>query len=95
MSFELPALELPRWTRGLETVVVADELRLDVSQANVLQDEAYRLAVLDRTPLGRVGEAEEVARVAAFLAMPASSYVTGEVVAVDGGFLSYGFAGKV
>jgi Tropinone reductase 1 len=47
--------------------------------------------ILGRTPMNRVGKPEEVAAVAAFLAMPASSYVTGECIAVDGGFLKYGF----
>ena len=45
-------------------------------------------AVLSRTPMRRVGEPEEVARAVAFLAMPASSYITGQCVAVDGGFLA-------
>jgi Tropinone reductase 1 len=57
----------------------------------VLKDEDYRKAVLDRTPMGRVGEVEECARAIAFLAMPAASYVTGQCLAVDGGFSVFGF----
>jgi Tropinone reductase 1 len=57
----------------------------------VLSDPAYRQDVLDRTPMGRVGEVEECARAMAFLALPASSYVTGQCLAVDGGFSVYGF----
>jgi len=52
----------------------------------VLMDAAYRSRVLATTPLGRVGEVEEVAALTAFLCMDAASYVTGQHVAVDGGF---------
>ena len=48
-------------------------------------------AAVDRTPAGRVGEPEEVGAATAFLCMPASSYVTGQVLAVDGGFSVHGF----
>ena len=54
-------------------------------------DEAYAAEVGNRTPLRRVGEPREVAGLAAFLAMAASSYVTGQTVAVDGGFLAWSF----
>jgi len=57
----------------------------------VLSDPAYRKDVLDRTPMGRVGEVEECARAIAFLCMPASSYITGHCLVVDGGFTVYGF----
>lgn len=57
----------------------------------VLDDATYAEAVLARTPMGRVGTPEEVARAMAFLCMPASSYITGQVIAVDGGFSVYGF----
>ena len=40
-------------------------------------------------PLGRLGEPEDVAGVAVFLASPAGSYITGQAVTVDGGFLMY------
>ena len=57
----------------------------------VLSDPDYRRQVLDRTPMGRVGEVEECARAIAFLCMPASSYITGQCLAIDGGFSVYGF----
>jgi NAD(P)-dependent dehydrogenase (short-subunit alcohol dehydrogenase family) len=46
--------------------------------------------ILDRTPLSRIAEAEEVSAVAAFLAMDKASYVTGQNIAVDGGMLAKG-----
>ena len=57
----------------------------------VLADAAYREEVLDRTPIGRVGEAEECARAIAFLCMPAAAYITGQCLAIDGGFSVFGF----
>jgi Tropinone reductase 1 len=57
----------------------------------VLADPAYLEEVLSRTPMGRIGEPEEVAAAVAFLCLPAASYVTGECIAVDGGFLRHGF----
>jgi 3-oxoacyl-[acyl-carrier protein] reductase len=44
-----------------------------------------RQGILDQTPLGRLGESEDVARAVRFLASDASSFVTGAVLGVDGG----------
>jgi len=59
--------------------------------SGALADPDYLDEVLLRTPMGRIGEPEEVAAAVAFLCLPAASYVTGECIAVDGGFLRYGF----
>ena len=56
-----------------------------------LADPDYLDEVLLRTPMGRIGEPEEVAAAVAFLCLPAAAYITGECIAVDGGFLRYGF----
>jgi len=56
-----------------------------------LSDPDYLDEVLERTPLGRIGEVEEVAAAVAFLCLPAASYITGQCLAVDGGFVHYGF----
>jgi len=56
-----------------------------------LLDESPRgQEFLTRTPMGRFGKVEELAGAAVFLASDAASYVTGEVVVVDGGFLASG-----
>lgn len=57
----------------------------------LLQDEAYYKDIIDHTPMGRIAEAEEVSSLVAYLCMPAASYITGQIIAVDGGFLIQGF----
>ena len=59
--------------------------------SDALADPDYYEEVIARTPMRRVGEPNEVAAAIAFLCLPASSYISGECVAVDGGFLRYGF----
>mmetsp|Transcript_1675 Transcript_1675/g.3506 ORF Transcript_1675/g.3506 Transcript_1675/m.3506 type:complete len:303 (-) Transcript_1675:195-1103(-) len=57
----------------------------------VLKDEAYKKSVVERTPMGRVGEPEEVAGLCAFLCLPIAQYITGQVISVDGGFTRQGY----
>ena len=59
--------------------------------SEALSNPEYFEEVISRTPMKRIGEPEEVAAAVAFLCMPAASYITGECIAVDGGFLRYGF----
>lgn len=47
----------------------------------------HREKILDRILLGRTGKAEEIAKVVAFLAGPSATYITGQVINVDGGML--------
>ena len=52
----------------------------------VLQDPERLGKILAVTPLGRIGEPDEVATAAAFLCMPVASYITGQCLVIDGGF---------
>lgn len=51
----------------------------------VLDDEEIRNEMVDRTPLRRLGEPEDIALAALYLASPAGSFVTGKIFEVDGG----------
>jgi NAD(P)-dependent dehydrogenase (short-subunit alcohol dehydrogenase family) len=63
------------------TVIVTDLNRELVRT----QPQLYR-AVLDRTPLGRLGEPEDIAGALVFLASPAARFITGQTLFVDGGY---------
>ena len=56
-----------------------------------INPESYRKRV-EAVPIKRIGSPEDIARVALFLASDDSSYVTGEDIVVDGGFLQSIFA---
>lgn len=58
--------------------------------AHVLDLPERSAAIGARTPMGRVGRVEELVGAAVFLASEAASFVTGETIAVDGGFLAKG-----
>ncbi len=52
----------------------------------VLKDEKYMKEVLSTTPLNRIGKPEEISGLVRFLCSPAAGYITGQCIAVDGGF---------
>ena len=78
--------------RGVRVNAVAPgTIATELATRSVLADEASRRRVMSRTPMRRFGEPREVADVVAFLASDASSYVTGEIVVVDGGRMTLNY----
>ncbi|KAI3840916.1 hypothetical protein MKX03_006520 [Papaver bracteatum] len=56
-----------------------------------LQDKEYVDTIIARTPIRRIGEPNDVSSLVAFLCLPAASYITGQIISVDGGFSVNGF----
>jgi NAD(P)-dependent dehydrogenase (short-subunit alcohol dehydrogenase family) len=81
------------------TQTLAMELGLDNIQVNAIapglvktkfarviwENDAIMAEMMNRTPAGRIGEPDDIAGIALYLASPASAYTTGQVFVVDGG----------
>lgn len=76
--------------RGVNVNAIAPGVFRTALNSHLLDDTERGRELLLRTPMGRFGNVEELAGAAVFLASDASSFVTGEVIAVDGGFLASG-----
>ncbi|KAF5179756.1 Tropinone reductase-like protein [Thalictrum thalictroides] len=57
----------------------------------MLEQEAFVNEYISRTPLKRIGEPSDVSSMVAYLCFPAASYITGQVITVDGGLTVNGF----
>jgi NAD(P)-dependent dehydrogenase (short-subunit alcohol dehydrogenase family) len=62
-------------------------IETDLLAQIVNTDPAALKNILSRTPMGRLGQPEEIAKIAVFLASDASSYITGQTIYADGGRL--------
>ncbi|MEQ8266816.1 MAG: glucose 1-dehydrogenase, partial [Parvibaculum sp.] len=64
---------------------------IQTAMAGTVIDPKASHAIISRTPLGRVGQPEEIASLAVFLASDGASYMTGQTVYADGGRLSLNY----
>ncbi|MCC7191683.1 MAG: glucose 1-dehydrogenase [Phycisphaeraceae bacterium] len=79
------------WAKhGIRTNAIAPGfIPTDINRKMIEGTERGR-RIIEHTPMGRFGKAEEIAPAAVFLASPAASFVNGHVLVVDGGYLASG-----
>lgn len=78
--------------KGIRVNAVAPgTIATELAAKAVLTSEEARARILSRTPMKRLGEPAEIADVVAWLASDAASYVTGEIVTVDGGRMTLNY----
>jgi len=97
LAYSVSCAALDQLTRSLALSLAPERIRVNAVALGAVMTANLREALRERdelrselvavTPLGRIGEAEEAAEAALFLASPAASFVTGQIVAVDGGRL--------
>ena len=79
------------WAKhGVNVNAIAPGVFRTALNTKLLDETPRGQEFLTRTPMGRFGNVEELAGAAVFLASDAASFVTGEVLVVDGGFLASG-----
>jgi NAD(P)-dependent dehydrogenase (short-subunit alcohol dehydrogenase family) len=78
--------------KGIRVNAVAPgTIATELASKAVLTSESARQRILSRTPMGRLGHPGEVADTVAYLASDAASYITGEIVVVDGGRMTLNY----
>jgi len=78
--------------QGIRVNAVAPgTIATDLAKNAVLGNDEARARIMSRTPMRRLGEPSEIAEVVAFLLSSAASYMTGEIVVVDGGRMTLNY----
>jgi NAD(P)-dependent dehydrogenase (short-subunit alcohol dehydrogenase family) len=78
--------------KGIRVNAVAPgTIATELAAKAVLTSDEARARILSRTPMKRLGRPQEIADVVAWLASDAASYVTGEIVTVDGGRMTLNY----
>lgn len=86
------AMALALVDRGIRVNAVAPgTIATELAAQAVLTSEEARTRILSRTPMKRLGEPEEIAEAVAWLASDAASYITGEILTVDGGRMALNY----
>jgi len=81
------ALALELGPHGIRVNAIAPTVIVtDLNRELVRTQPQFYQAVLDRTPLGRLGEPEDIAGALVFLASPAARFITGQTLFIDGGY---------
>lgn len=99
LPYAMTKAALDQMTRYLAVEWAGDRIRVNSVNpwytqtplaSPVLADPEFSARVLSRTPLERIADPEDVAGIVAFLCLPAARHITGQTIAVDGGFLARG-----
>ena len=78
--------------KGIRVNAVAPgTIATELAAQAVLTSEEARARIMSRTPMRRLGEPSEIADTVAYLASDAASYITGEIVVVDGGRMTLNY----
>jgi NAD(P)-dependent dehydrogenase (short-subunit alcohol dehydrogenase family) len=78
--------------KGIRVVGIGPgSIATEMLKSAVLTNEAAKTRILSRTPMGRLGEPAEIARIAVFLASDVASYLTGTTLYPDGGRLALNY----
>ena len=104
-SYNVSKGGLNQLTRAMALALADDGIRVnavapgtiatELASKAVLTSDEGRNKILGRTPMKRLGSPSEIAHVVAFLASDAASYITGEVITVDGGRMALNYTVKI